>query len=241
VGPDRGEVRRRAGLTHRLLLVLPAVFLVAAVPRLSPAPPGTILREVSAPLPQGGAYTVIASRSSRGTGHSFQYYLSIYAAWPGKAWHLVYTSRNNPDHLIPEVLQGHGTSRFFPKQRLNLLGVVSPERAAPLAVAEMHNAAADCGEATVMLLGPQEPRRFGPVVAISNPCGLTATIAGHHIVLHGPYYARGAPLYAPTIPKAVAILRRRAGGWVETPPYFTLRIPPDVSPSAHGEAGHPAE
>ena len=208
----------------RVSLILPitslaAVFLMAAVPMLSPAPPGAMVQQVSAPLPEGGAYTVVASRAGRGAG-LFQYYLSVYAAWPGKAWHRVYTSDGQ---LIPEVTQGHGTKRFFPDQTLKLLGVVSfGGGAPPFAVAEMHNAAADCGEGRVMLLGPLAQRKFGPVAVIRNPCGLTATIIGDYMALTGPYYAINAPLYKPTMAKAVAILNYHAGRWYETPDYFKI-------------------
>ncbi len=205
----------------RVLLVLPALLLMAAVPRLAPAPPGVVVNQVSAPLLEGGAYTVVASRAARGTAGLFQYYLSVYAAWPGAAWHLVYATADH--RLIPKVTQGHGTPRFFPSQTLNLLGTVSfGGGAPPFAVAEMHNAAADCGEGSVMLLGPLAGRKFGPVAVIRNPCALTAQIIGDYMALTGPYYARGAPLYKPTMAKAVAILNYHAGHWYETPDYFPI-------------------
>jgi hypothetical protein len=211
-------------MRRRLWLIALTVPLMAAVPRLSPSPPGTILHQVSAPLAGGGGYTVVASRSPRGTAGLFQYYLSIYAGWPGVAWHRVYTSQDNADHLIPQVAQGHGTTRYFPTQSLKLLGMIDFGAGTPLAVAEMHNAAADCGDATVMLLGPRQRHQFGPVAVIGNPCALTAKIAGHYIVLNGPYYAKGAPLYKPTINKAQAILRFERGGFTETPDYFKVKL-----------------
>jgi hypothetical protein len=210
-------------------LILPAIFLMAAVPRLSPAPPGTLVNQVSAPLRRAGAFTIVASRQARGTAGLFQYYLSIYAAWPGAAWHLVYAS---DDGLIPDVVQGQGTARFFPDQTLKLLGVISfGGGAPPLAVAEMHNEAADCGEGSVMLLGPIARHAFGPVAILRNPCALTAKIAGSYIVLTGPYYAKGARLYKPTSVKAVAILRYRAGQWFETPHYFKITSRPERQPA----------
>ncbi|HET9146985.1 MAG TPA: hypothetical protein VFN77_02940 [Acetobacteraceae bacterium] len=203
------------------LAVLAAPFLAAAVPLLRPWPPGAIMREVSAPLPRGGAFTVVASRAPRGS--QFQYYLSIYAAWPGAAWHRVFLAPSQASQAIPLVTQGHGTTRFFPDQTLTLLGTVpmKPD-AAPFAVAEMHNAGADCGEGTVMLLGETGRRRFGPVLTLSNPCALTAKIVGDHIELSGPYYAKGAPLYKPTISHARALLRYRGGHFTETPDYFRM-------------------
>ncbi|HET9147367.1 MAG TPA: hypothetical protein VFN77_04910 [Acetobacteraceae bacterium] len=206
------------------LAVLAAPFLAAAVPLLRPWPPGAIMREVSAPLPRGGAFTVVASREPRGS--RFQYYLSIYAAWPGAAWHRVFLAPDGSRPVIPRVTQGHGTTRFFPDQTLTLLGTVPMKPgAAALAVAEMHNAGADCGEGTVMLLGQKSGRRFGLVLTLSNPCALSARIEGDHIQLSGPYYAKSAPLYKPTIAHARAILRYRHGRFTETPDYFKLASP----------------
>lgn len=210
-------MRRRSAL----LAALAAPLLAAAVPLLRPWPPGQIRREVSAPLPGGGAYTAVASREPRGS--QFQYYLSIYAAWPGAAWHRVFLAPSRESRAIPLVAQGHGTTRFFPDQTLKLLGTAPMKpRSAPLAVAEMHNAGADCGEGTVMLLGQTGGRRFGPVLSLSNPCALTAKIAGDHLELSGPYYAKNAPLYKPTINHARAVLRYRHGHFTETPDYFRM-------------------
>ena len=210
----------RASIIERIVLILPAILLMAAKPRLSPPPPGVIVNEVSAPFAGGGAYTVAASRAPRGTDGLFQYFLSIYAAWPGAAWHLVYAADKT---LIPEVVQGHGTQRFFPDQSLVLGGTVSfSPNAAAYAIVTMHNAAADCGEGRVILLGPLGGHRFGPAAVIANPCALSAAIEGDHLVLTGPYYAKGAPLFAPTIPKARAVLRMYGDSFLETPAYFSL-------------------
>lgn len=213
-------MRRRNFLLILPAMFLPAMFLAAAVPLLRPWPPGQIQREISAPLPGGGAYTIVASREERGNNGLFQYYLSIYAATPGVAWHRAFLAPAGGNSVIPLVVQGHGTTRFFPAQTLKLLGTVPIQpHAAPFAVAEMHNTGADCGTGTVILLGKIK-KRFGSALVISNPCALTAKIARDYVELAGPYYAKDAPLYKPTIVHARAALRYRHGHFVEIPDYF---------------------
>lgn len=228
------------------LLVPMAVMLGAAIPRLDPFPPGRLLRTASAILPGNqGAYLVALSRAARGDQGRYQYFLSIYAAWqmpPAGAkagtsrkvkWHRVFVSPGDATEIVPRVVQGHGTTRYFPDQKVTLVGAVKfePDRAA-LVLAEEHNAAADCGMGRIAVFGPLGTRRFGPVAVIDNPCGISAkverqTVGRAKVVLTGPYYAKDAPLYKPTIAKARAVLTMQDGKFVETPDYFPIRrLPP---------------
>lgn len=224
--------------------VLPvAVLLCAALPRLNPFPPGRLLTTASAILPgNAGAYLVTLSRQTRGTHGQFQYFLSIYAAWqmppkgakagqqPKVPWHRVFVSPGDGQRIVPRVTKGHGTDRYFPEQSVRLVGAVKfePDRPA-LVLAQERNTGADCGMGRIAILGPLGDKRFGPVATIDNPCGISAkverkTIGHAEVVLTGPYYAKDAPLYTPTITKARAVLKMQGGKFLETPEYFPIKL-----------------
>lgn len=190
---------------------------------------------------KGEVWHVVASRVTLGAGAfaSPQWYLSVYS-WGGPA-PLVYRSPGDSEHLLTRLEKVGGAPHYFPLQSLRIVGNAKLlHNSAWQAVVMVHETGADCGAATVAVIGIKSyPARAmsapghlsaGPLVTVNNACSLSARIVGRAegggqvLELTGPYYAKNAPLYKPTKNRATAILRYD-GEWTETPRYFTLRTP----------------
>ncbi|MHB1303340.1 MAG: hypothetical protein ACYCZB_07675 [Acidiphilium sp.] len=180
--------------------------LPAAMLLLAAAAPAAHARAEPVATARSGSLSAVLSRAPRGAGN-FQYFLDVRA---GKR--LVLAAP--PNRLIPRLVQGHGTARYFPMQRVALAGIARLD-GADFALVEELNTGADCGMGRVALIG-----RHGTALILDNPCGLAARIERGRVILTGPYYAKDAPLYKPTIPQARAVLTRQDGRFVETPCRF---------------------
>lgn len=183
--------------------------LVVAALLLAATMPAAHARVQPVATARHGSLSAVLSRAPRGAGN-FQYFLDVH---DGKR--LVLAAP--PDKVIPHLVQGHGTARYFPMQRVALAGIARLG-GANFVVIEERNTGADCGMGRVALIG-----RHGTALMLDNPCGLAARIERGRVILTGPYYAKDTPLYRPTIAHARAVLRRVDGSFVETPGYFPPR------------------
>jgi hypothetical protein len=209
---------------------------------LQPSPPGSVVQNVGAYLAGDGMnsrYQVVASRKQVGTADEIQWYLSVYGPPSERGPQpLLYQSPSlsEGDGLVPKLEQGHGTKLYFPRETLKIVGKGElMGEARDQAVAQITAASADCGGATVAVL-QADGNRVHVAARVDNPCGLTAKIDHHTIVLSGPYYGKNAALCCPTKPHAVATLRYVDGAWVEKPQYFKLTVPVQtatVTPLTH--------
>ncbi|MDQ6931307.1 MAG: hypothetical protein M3126_11660 [Candidatus Eremiobacteraeota bacterium] len=215
-------------------LLGPAGFVVASAqtPPPSSAPGGsTMVQSLTASFADTprSRYRVVASRSPVGQPPEEQWTLSVSAQNGSDEYHPLYESPAGPDpfHLVPKLERGANTARFFPHETVRIIGagqLMGEARDQVLVL--VHAEAADCGSSTLSVISTQSGA--GPVevpVQVNNPCNLTATIEHHTIVLRGPYYNKNAPLYKPTMNKAVATLRYENNAWVEKPAYFALKYP----------------
>ncbi len=135
------------------------------------------------------------------------------------------------DALLDRVEKAHGANLWFPNQEAQLLGVgrFLPGQRRQLLV-RVYQSAADCGSATVALLGLSGKRwNVGRLVSIENACSLDVRIVqrtgGDELLLSGPYYAANAALCCPTKAHAAARLSYRDGRWLERPQLFRLVLP----------------
>jgi hypothetical protein len=89
----------------------------------------------------------------------------------------------------------------------------------------VHEASADCGSASVAVigLGGGHP---ADVATVQNPCSLALAVTATRLILSGPGYKRSDPLCCPSTPKAQASLAYSDGAWRLTPHVFTLTVPP---------------
>lgn len=209
---------------------------------LQPPPPGRVVQNVGAYLAGDGMnsrYQVVASRRQVGTAEEVQWYLSVYGPPSERgAQPLLFQSPSLSETggLVPKLEQGHGTKMYFPRETLKIIGKGEfMGEARDQVVAHITAASADCGGATVAIL-QAEANRVRVAARVDNPCGLTAKIVHHTIVLSGPYYSKTAALCCPTKPNATATLRYTDGVWVERPQYFKLSVPAQtatVTPLTH--------
>lgn len=231
----------RGHLSSLVLLAFSAsAALAAAQGSLQPAPPGTVVQNIGAYLAGDGMnsrYQVVASRKQVGTADEIQWYLSVYGpSQKGTALLFQSPSGSETDALVPKLEQGSGTKMYFPRETLKIAGKGQlMGEARDQVVALITAASADCGGATAAILSA-EGDRVRVAARVDNPCGLTAKIQHHTIVLSGPYYNKTAALCCPTKVHAVATLRYTDGMWVEKPQYFKLTVPAQtatVTPLTH--------
>jgi hypothetical protein len=199
----------------------------------SPRPPGNIVQSVLFyPAGEGmqEQWRAVTSRVHLG-GSAYQWYLSIYDIdYDAATYRLAYRSPGDASRLLSRITHSHG-GPWLPLQSAHIVGVGELERAAVQdLVVQTHEASADCGEATVTVFAYDWTRqRIRPVAIVRNGCALGATLLHSEpfdaVQLVGPYYASGAPLCCPTKVRATAVLRYRAGRWVETPAEFGLSLP----------------
>lgn len=199
----------------------------------APVPPGTVVQNQVVSL--GGAamhaqWRAIASKSlvgSDGSQKFYQWYLSIYRL-DGTTYRLAYRSPQDGGPLAT-VEQAHGAKLWFPVAEMKIVGAAQLMRpGVQQLVVQSHEAAADCGNATVAIFGANAHGNVVPVVSVGNGCDLSASIvhasAGDTLRLEGPYYAANAPRCCPTKPRASAVLRYAGGVWKASPNYFQLAI-----------------
>jgi len=236
-------------LTHYVLAAVAVLFWVPAVaeepphPTFSPAPPGTVEQSQLVYLAGEAMHSqwrAVASKSVAGQGGGnafYQWYLSIYAI-DGTAYRLKYQSPANGGPLSKVTQAVGGAKMWFPIQSMQISGIgafVKP--AVQQLIVSSHEMGADCGSATVTVLGTNASGGVVPLVSVRNGCSLKATLAHAStpgardaIVLSGPYYNATAPMCCPTKPKAAAVLAYRNGKWTETPKYFAFyvgKFPPE--------------
>lgn len=194
-----------------------------------PAPPGSVVeRQLVAFNGEGIAnrWAALASKRLVGSGNGrdfYQWYLSIYALRRG-AYRLTYESPGNGGPLS-RVTQANGAKMWFPVAEVHIVGVAKLMRhGVEQLVVASHEAAADCGSATVTIFASKPGGTVGAEATISNPCQLGVKIGDHgrSLDVTGPYYAGDAPLCCPSKPNAAATLRYRDGEWIESPNYFKL-------------------
>jgi len=135
------------------------------------------------------------------------------------------------DALLDRVEKANGANLWFPNQEAQLLGVgrFLPGVRRQLLV-RVYQSGADCGSATIALLGLRgKGRSIGRLASVENACSLAAKIVrsarGDELILSGPYYAPDAALCCPTKPRAQARLLYRGGRWIERPRLFKLLLP----------------
>ncbi len=97
--------------------------------------------------------------------------------------------------------------------------------AADQLVFAVHEASADCGSASVAVIGLGGGRP-ADVATVQNPCSLAVTVTATRLVLSGPGYKRSDPLCCPSTPKAQASLAYSDDAWRLSPHVFTLTVPP---------------
>ncbi|HEY6449797.1 MAG TPA: hypothetical protein VIX60_03865 [Candidatus Cybelea sp.] len=206
-----------------------ALATLACAEQFVPPRPGSVVASRHVDFTGTGAsgqWRAVVSKKLLGSdkGRNFyQWYLSIYALRRG-AYRLRYQSPGNGGPLS-RVTRANGVKLWFPTQEIDIVGAAAlMHRGTQELVVASHETGADCGGATVTVLGAKPGDSVGPVLAVENPCDLNAKIAadGLSIELSGPYYSSNAPLCCPTNPNATATLRYREGKWVESPSYFKI-------------------
>jgi hypothetical protein len=207
-------------------LALAAALLAAApsaprLPRFSPQPPGTVVQDTVAYLSgqaMNSKWHVIASKKGR------QWYLSVYAPAYGDVAHLAFQSPGNSG-LLAKVVKPKGSPLYFPFQELKVVGAAQLEQpAVEDAVIWLHESGADCGAATVAILGADRNMHVRIRKQISNYCSLDAAIVKESdlsaVRLRGPYYTATSAVCCPAKPRATALLRGKGGRWNLSPPLF---------------------
>lgn len=194
----------------------------------SPAPSGTVVHAegVSFNGSSSDRWEAVVSKKfvGSGSGRSFyQWFLSLYQLRRG-AYRLRYESPYNGGPLS-RVTQANGARMWFPVQDLKIVGAAPlMQKRVQVLVVQSHEMAADCGSATVMILGTKPGGAVGPLATITNSCDLAAKIGadGASLELTGPYYAANAPLCCPTKANATTVLRYVDGKWKQSPNYFKV-------------------
>ena len=194
----------------------------------TPVPSGTVVHAESVSFNGSSAdrWEAVVSKKFVGSGNGrsfYQWFLAIYQLRRG-AYRLRYESPYNGGPLS-RVTQANGAKMWFPIQDLKVIGAAPlMQKRVQLLVVQSHEMAADCGSATITILGTKPGGAVGPVATVTNSCDLAAKIGsdGTSIELTGPYYGPKAPLCCPTKPNVTATLRYVDGKWVETPSYFKV-------------------
>lgn len=206
-------------------------LLFAALPILSPAPPGRVAQNVGAYLSGDGMssrWRVVTSKTLAGKmmGKTpvYQWTLSIYSPPDGNRAQLAFRSPGLSD-LIPTVQRASNAQMYFPVEAVKIAGTGALERpGVDDIVVVTHAAGADCGIATVSILGAGPNGDVAVRHQISNYCDLEAQIVHEGkldaLRLTGAYYAHNSPVCCPAKPRVTAMLRYRNGQWTVAPRYF---------------------
>lgn len=218
-------------ISRRALTVILAAACTAAAfaQPFRPAPPGKVVQSVTSYLgyeAMNSRYRLVTSRVALTKSQS-QSYLTIYAQH-GDGFVQIFQSpsRYDPLNLVPRSARMPGTQLYLPSESVRIVGsgeFMGSGRQQALVL--VHEAAADCGSATLSILRSDPgPGPIRLVAQVSNPCDLSAAIAGHTIVLNGPYYNSTAPLCCPTQQHARAVLTYGNARWTMHPAYFKLSV-----------------
>ncbi len=222
-------------LTALAVTVVAAAALVAgaaSAPQFDKRPPGTIVQDVPAYLSGEGMssrWHVVASREQvgmqMGKTPAYQWYLSVYAPARGDALNLVYRSPGSGSELLTKVTKAQGAQMYFPAQDLKIVGAGELERSGVQdVVVWSHESGADCGMASVTVLGAQSTR-VQLRAHIVNYCELDASVVRNGslqaVQLKGPYYAPSSPVCCPAKPNVTAILSLEGGRVSIKPRYFS--------------------
>ncbi len=198
---------------------------------LSPAPPGQMMQIQTAYLSGEGMssrWQVIASKKL--VGHipggqaMYQWFLSVYAPPQGQVAHLAYQTPG-ASALLSRVRKAPNGTMIFPFQDLKIVGTAQLERpAVDDVVIAFHESGADCGAATIAILGADRHMNVAIRKQITNYCDLSAVVVKQGdlaaLRLTGPYYTATSAVCCPAKKKATAVLRGRNGNWVLTPALF---------------------
>jgi hypothetical protein len=228
-------------------LLFPAFFIGAVIGIASaaepahfsyiPPPPGKMVESRLVALSGAGTqgrWRAVLSRKvvgREGDQRFYQWYLTLYA--PNAAGDYVQKYRapgNGTSSLLTVVEKARGANLWFPVQTVKIVG--SAELMQPgvqQLVVAVHESGADCGAATVTILRyDQASGKIAPAVSVRTGCrldaGIVRTSSGDALRLNGPYYGPEAPLCCPTKPKASALLRYRAGRWIQSPAYYEMSV-----------------
>ncbi|HET7813260.1 MAG TPA: hypothetical protein VFL13_02675 [Candidatus Baltobacteraceae bacterium] len=206
-------------------------LLLAAYPVLAPAPPGRVQQNITAYLTGEGMssrWQVVTSKKLAGKmmGKTpvYQWTLSIYAPPDGDRARLAFRSPGLSD-LVPAVQRAANAQMYFPLEDVKIAGTAQLERAAvDDVVVVTHAAGADCGTATVSIIGADPNGNVSVRHQLQNYCDLKAQIVHEGrrdaVRLTGAYYAHNSPVCCPAKPRVTAMLRYRNGQWIVTPRYF---------------------
>ncbi len=157
----------------------------------------------------------------------YQWWLSVYSPPDGDRAQLALRSPGTSDLLAP-VTKAHGAQMYFPLEEIRIVGGAELEHPEVQdLVTVSHVAGADCGTATVGIIGADEQMHVHLRARVDNYCELNARIVPdgplQAVRLTGPYYTKNSPVCCPAKPRVTALLRYRAGKWTITPAYFSLQ------------------
>ncbi|MFN2449255.1 MAG: hypothetical protein ABR508_05605 [Candidatus Baltobacteraceae bacterium] len=199
--------------------------------RLLPKPPGVVVQDRTVSLTGEGMrshWRAIVSKTLAGRMRDgaavYQWHLSIYAPASGNSARLAYQSPGR-SALLATVQKARDAPMYFPLQTLSIVGTAELERPAvqDLVVA-FQESGADCGMATVAVLGADAHGRISVRKSLTNYCSLhAAVVRGGELAalrITGPYYTARSAVCCPAKAKATAILRYRNGAWILTPAIF---------------------
>lgn len=173
---------------------------------------------------------VVASRAQVGKqmGETpvYQWYLSVYAPASGDSLRLVYRSPGAGTALLARVTKAQTAQMYFPFQEFRIVGAAELERAGVQdVVVSNHESGADCGLASVTVLGADANMHVRPREQIVNYCSLDAKIVRNGtlqaVQLRGPYYTSTSAVCCPAKPSVTATLAFANGHWSVTPRYFS--------------------
>ena len=181
-----------------------------------------------------GLYVAVLSRRPLAANGNpkpqYQPYLTIYRqdAQSGTLSQ-IYQSPSASDslNLIPKrelVSKAHGL--WLPGAEVSIVGTGQlMEPNTQQLVVSVYAYAADCGGVTihVLRLDPAS-KKLQDALKIENFCKLDGSIAGHSLLLSGPYYARNAALCCPTKndAQATAGFDVASKQWIIAPSYFKI-------------------
>lgn len=206
-------------------------LLLAAFPVLAPPPPGHVVQNVTAYLSGDGMssrWQVVTSKTLAGKAMGktpvYQWTLSIYSPPDGPKARLAFRSPGLSD-LIPTVQRAPNAQMYFPVEDVKIAGTGQLERpAVDDVVIVTHAVGADCGTATVSILGTDPNGDVMVRRQVSNYCDLKAQVVRDGkldaVRLSGAYYAHNSPVCCPAKAHVSAMLRYRNGQWTVTPAYF---------------------
>ena len=216
-----------------------AAFSATAVaqvyPRFAPPVPGAVRQNATVFLSGQGMsshWQAITSRKIAGRMNGktpvYQWWLSVYSPPNGDTAKLALRSPGSAD-LLPKVEKAHGADAYFPSEDITIVGGAQLEHPqVDDLVTVSHVIGADCGMATVAIIGADERFHTAIRARVDNYCDLKAAIVNdgdtQALKITGPYYTKNTPLCCPAKPKVTATLRFRGGKWVMTPACFPLRV-----------------